>query len=58
MNIAGRHSKCQEGDACQGPGCRVFTGKTKRKQNWSRPKPNKHEGTRGSVTTKTGGKKK
>lgn len=58
MNIAGRHGKCQNGENCTGPGCRAHTGKTARKQNWKRPKPNQHEGTRGfSGTAKTGKKK-
>ena len=49
MNIHGRHQKCQEGDNCTGAGCRISTGKTKRKANWKRPKPNQHEGTRASA---------
>lgn len=40
------HARCQNGENCTGPGCRVSTGKTQRKDNTSRPKPNKHEGTR------------
>ena len=53
MNRLGTHQKCQNGDdGCTGPGCRKFTGKTKRKQNWLRPKPNQHEGTR-IVATQT-----
>lgn len=39
-------ARCREGADCTGIGCRVSTGKTKRKANWKRPKPNKHEGTR------------
>lgn len=60
MNVHGRHSKCREGDNCAGPGCRVHTGKTARKANWKRPKPNKHEASRASgvVVKKKGGKKK
>lgn len=45
MNQPGRHAKCPE-EPCVGPRCRAHTGKTARKQNWARPKPNKHEGTR------------
>lgn len=40
------HSRCREGIACTGIGCRVETGKTKRKKNYSRPHPNKREGSR------------
>lgn len=58
MNVHGRHSKCREGDACVGPGCRIHTGKTARKKNWARPKPNKHEGTRGYVRVGGPAKKK
>lgn len=46
MNVHGRHDKCQERDACHGPGCRIHTGKTAHKQNWARSKPNQHEGSR------------
>lgn len=53
MNVHGRHERCQEGDACVGPGCRIHTGKTQRKQNYRRPKPNQHEGTRASGVTET-----
>lgn len=42
-------ARCQNRSLCQGPGCRVYTGKTKRKANYSRPKPNQHEGTRQGV---------
>ena len=54
---AAAHEKagCQNGYLCNGPRCRVLTGKTERKQNWKRPKANKHEGTRAVVTE---GKKK
>jgi hypothetical protein len=52
MNTLGRHEKCQEGDACTGPGCRINTGKTRRKQNHLRPKPNQHEASRETTTTK------
>lgn len=48
------HAKCPE-NPCTGPRCRAHTGKTKRKANYARPKPNKHEGSR---ITKTEGKKK
>lgn len=54
MNVHGRHKKCREGDNCTGMGCKVRTGKTERKQNWKRPKPNQHEGTRGAGIQKTG----
>jgi hypothetical protein len=40
------HKKCRENERCVGPGCRVETGKTKRKANWNRPKRNKNEGSR------------
>lgn len=43
---AARHQRCQQGERCNGPGCRVYTGKTARKQNHLRPKRNKHEATR------------
>lgn len=46
MNTQGTHHNCQQGDACTGPGCRKHTGKTARKKNYARPKPNKHEGSR------------
>lgn len=49
-------AKCREGANCTGIGCRVATGKTARKANWKRPKPNQHEGTR--TTAKDEGKKK
>ena len=26
-----RHAKCREGEGCVGPGCRVYTGKSKQK---------------------------
>lgn len=39
-------ARCREGENCTGIGCRVSTGKTKRKANHKRPKPNQHEGTR------------
>lgn len=58
MNVQGTHQRCQEGDACHGPGCRKHTGKTKRKANWGRPKFNKHEGTRGSFGSEKTGKKR
>lgn len=45
MNLP-EHQKCREGENCTGIGCRRQTGKTERKQNWKRPKPNKKEGTR------------
>ena len=48
-------ARCRDGYGCTGTGCRVSTGKTKRKANHSRPKPNQHEGTR---ITATEGKKK
>jgi hypothetical protein len=54
VNIHGRHERCQEGDACHGPGCRIHTGKTRRKMNWTRPKPNKHEAERASAAPKKG----
>jgi len=50
VNIHGRHERCQDGDACTGPRCRIHTGKTARKKNWARPRPNKHEGTRITVS--------
>lgn len=57
MNRPGRHAKCPE-DPCTGPRCKARTGKTDRKNNWARPKPNKHEGTRGFTgNAKTGGKR-
>ena len=55
MNEPGRHAKCPE-EPCTGPRCKAHTGKTARKKNWARPKPNKHEGTR--VLASQGGKKK
>ena len=39
-------ARCQNGENCTGAGCRINTGKTQRKANWKRPKPNKHESTR------------
>lgn len=57
MNAAGTHSTCQERDLCHGPGCRKHTGKTKRKQNWSRPKPNQHEAEATSTTPTKKGKR-
>lgn len=27
-----RHENCREGERCTGPGCHVYTGKTKQKQ--------------------------
>ena len=57
MNTKGTHSRCQNGDdGCTGPGCRKQTGKTARKQNWKRPKPNQHEGSR-MVAAETGRKR-
>lgn len=48
LNLAEQHeaARCRDGYACTGTGCRVQTGKTKRKQNHLRPKRNKHEATR------------
>lgn len=54
MNRLGLHGKCQSGDGCVGPGCRVTTGKTRTKNNAARPKPNQHEASRASATTKKG----
>jgi hypothetical protein len=54
VNVTGTHAKCQEGEACHGPGCRKHTGKTARKQNWARPKPNQHEDSRVTATDKKG----
>lgn len=52
MNPAEHINKhCQDGANCTGGGCRVSTGKTKRKANWNRPKPNKHEAFRVSAAT-------
>lgn len=45
MNID-QHKSCRESERCVGPGCKVRTGKTQRKANWNRPKPNQHEGSR------------
>lgn len=36
-----RHERCLNGVNCTGPGCRVSTGKTARKQNFGRSHPNK-----------------
>lgn len=58
MNPAAHEAaRCQNGYGCTGEGCRVSTGKTKRKANWKRPKPNKHEGTRAAVVPEKGKKK-
>ena len=59
MNVHGRHRKCREGDNCTGTGCRISTGKTKRKQNWKRPRLNHHTAEAGlaSTSTKKGEKK-
>jgi hypothetical protein len=56
VNDGIRHAKCPE-SPCIGPRCRAHTGKTARKQNWSRPKANKHEGTRGAFGNQKTGKK-
>lgn len=45
MNLP-EHAECRDGENCTGTGCRRVTGKTKRKNNWARPKFNKHESTR------------
>lgn len=45
-------ARCQNRGNCTGPGCRVSTGKTKRKANFARPKHNQHEGTRVTANTK------
>lgn len=55
MNDGLRHAKCPE-NPCVGPRCKARTGKTARKKNYARPKPNKHEGTR--ILPSTGGKKR
>ena len=52
MNKMDQHAKCQDGPTCKGPGCRVATGKTKHKKNWSRPKPNQHESSRDAAKAK------
>lgn len=39
------HRNCPE-NPCIGPRCRANTGKTARKANHLRPKPNKHEASR------------
>jgi hypothetical protein len=58
VNTIGTHNKCQESEACKGPGCRKHTGKTARKMNWKRPKPNQHEGSRGNTGSEKTGKKR
>lgn len=50
MNPVRMHSNCQDGEGCHGPGCRVSTGKTQRKENYRRPKPNQHEASRETPT--------
>ena len=49
-----RHAKCLNGVNCTGPGCRVETGKTARKQNFARSHPNKNNIGDGGIDTSKG----